>query len=33
LLAAPADDFVRAMIDSPRRRAQALAAMQAGNAA
>ncbi len=32
LLAAPADDFVRAMIDSPRRRAEALARMQAGGA-
>ncbi|MGH6878180.1 MAG: ABC transporter ATP-binding protein [Rhizomicrobium sp.] len=30
LLSAPADDFVRAMVESPRRRACALASMQAG---
>ena len=30
LLVSPADEFVRAMVESPRRRAAALAAMQAG---
>jgi osmoprotectant transport system ATP-binding protein len=32
LLAAPADDFVRSMIEAPRRRARALAALEARSA-
>ncbi|MGH6888966.1 MAG: ATP-binding cassette domain-containing protein [Rhizomicrobium sp.] len=32
LLAAPADDFVRSMVETPRRRARALAALEARNA-
>ena len=32
LISSPADDFVRAMVESPRRRARALAELQAGHA-